>query len=53
MREVAPGLWDWQAEHPEWWRQGPNEGYRHWVAQIAIRAIDRSYDAEPPPAANT
>jgi hypothetical protein len=42
-----------QADHPEWWRQGPNDGYRHWVAQIAIRAIDRSYDAEPSAAANT
>jgi hypothetical protein len=51
LRENYARLILTQARHPEWWRKGPNDGYRHWVAQIAIRAIDRSYGAEPSAAA--
>jgi len=34
LREVAPGLWDWQAEHPEW-----QEGQR-WGPVVSAHAFD-------------
>jgi glyoxylase-like metal-dependent hydrolase (beta-lactamase superfamily II) len=34
MREVAPGLWDWQAPHPEWEEGAP------WGPVVSSHALD-------------
>jgi glyoxylase-like metal-dependent hydrolase (beta-lactamase superfamily II) len=34
VREVAPGLWDWQAEHPEWEEGAP------WGPAVSSHAFD-------------
>src|SRR5262245_23686878 len=34
MRELEPGLWHWQAPHPEW-----SEG-QHWSPEVSSYAID-------------
>jgi glyoxylase-like metal-dependent hydrolase (beta-lactamase superfamily II) len=34
MRELAPGLWHWEAEHPEWQPTG------HWPKAVSSYAVD-------------
>jgi hypothetical protein len=45
IRESFAALILYQMTRPDLWRQGPIDGYRHWAAQIAVRAIDRTYGA--------
>jgi len=33
VREIQPGLWHWQAAHPDW---SPEEPWRHEVSSCAI-----------------
>jgi hypothetical protein len=43
VRESYADLVLAQHARADLWRQGPNSGTRHWVAQIVVRAIERSY----------
>jgi hypothetical protein len=43
IRESYANLVLTQFSMPDLWMRGPNSGYRHWVAQIVVRAIERSY----------
>ena len=41
MRELAPGLWHWEAPHPDW--SGPeNEALRRRLAATTRRRVGRS-----------
>jgi hypothetical protein len=45
IRESYADLVLTQLSLPDLWMRGPNSGYRHWVAQITVRAIERSYES--------
>jgi hypothetical protein len=45
FRDAYADLIEYHVSRPEYWRDGDNAEYRHWVAQIGVRAIDRSYGA--------
>jgi hypothetical protein len=46
IRESYANLLLTQFSMPELWKRGPITGTRHWVAQIVVRAIDRSYGSD-------
>ncbi|HWM09931.1 MAG TPA: MBL fold metallo-hydrolase [Solirubrobacteraceae bacterium] len=37
MRELRPGLWHWEAEHPEW---TPGEPWQPWHKVVSSYAVD-------------
>jgi hypothetical protein len=43
IRESYANLVLTQFSMPDFWMRGPNSRYRHWVAQIVVRAIERSH----------